>query len=42
MDNAVQSGEKLVIIARFVREIKAIEKLLEDEERLEFKFAPLV
>lgn len=28
VDNAVQSGEKLVIIARFVPEIKAIEKLL--------------
>lgn len=29
IDNAVQSGEKLVVIARFVQEIKAIGKLLE-------------
>ncbi len=29
VDNAVQSGEKLVIIARFIPEIKAIGKLLE-------------
>ena len=34
MDNAVQSGEKIVVIARFLAEIKAIEKLLEKKHIL--------
>ena len=34
VDNAVQSGEKLVVIARFVPEIKAIGKLLENKHIL--------
>lgn len=33
IDEAVQSGEKLVVIARFIPEIKAIEKLL-DKKRI--------
>lgn len=34
VDNAVQSGEKLVVIARFLAEIKAIQKLLEKKNIL--------
>ena len=34
MDNAVQSGEKIVVIARFLAEIKAIKKLLEKKHIL--------
>ena len=32
LDDAMQSGEKLVIIARFVPEIKAIQKLLKKKQ----------
>lgn len=34
VDNAVQSGEKIVVIARFLAEIKAIKKLLEKKHIL--------